>query len=497
MRYQGSEVRDQGSVESLVGELRRLAPTGGMTADSRRVRAGDVFLAFPGDVHDGRKFIPAALAAGAAAVLWDPEGYAWPAEAAVANRPVADLRRQSARLAAAWWQEPSRRLRMVGVTGTNGKTSCSHWLAEAFTRLGRRTALIGTLGNGFPGELAGTSHTTPDAVTLQGLLAEFRQAGAAGVVMEVSSHALDQGRVEGVQYDVAVLTNLSRDHLDYHGDMASYAHAKARLFDWPSLQWAILNADDAFGQRLAADLEGGPVRVLSYGLACGDVRAESLQASADGLEMGIATPWGQGHLASPLVGEFNAYNLLACLAVLLASDVPLDDALDVLATVHPVPGRMQRLGGAAQPTVIVDYAHTPDALEKALKTLRPLATGKLCCVFGCGGGRDKGKRPLMGGVAAALADRVIVTSDNPRHEEPAEIVADILAGMPPGQVSILDRAQAIRAAIAQADAADVVLIAGKGHEDYQEIRGERLPFSDYELASQALAARKEAGHAAT
>jgi UDP-N-acetylmuramoyl-L-alanyl-D-glutamate--2,6-diaminopimelate ligase len=478
-------------------ELRRLAPAAkGMTADSRRVGPGDVFLAFPGDVHDGRQYIASAVAAGAAAVVWEPEGYQWEVGPGVLGRPLPGLRGQAARLAAAWWQDPSRGLWMVGVTGTNGKTSCSHWLAEAFTRLGRRSALIGTLGNGFAEALAGTSHTTPDAVTLQGLLAKFRDVGAAGVAMEVSSHALDQGRVEGVHFDVAVLTNLSRDHLDYHGDMAAYAHAKARLFAWPGLKWAILNADDELGRSLLADLRGGPVRVLSYGLGEGDVRAIGLRASAAGLSLDITTPWGQGHLDSPLVGEFNACNLLACLAVLLASEVPLADALTALAAVQPVPGRMQRLGGGGRPTVIIDYAHTPDALEKALKTLRPLAAGRLCCVFGCGGGRDKGKRPLMGGIAAALADQAIVTSDNPRHEDPAEIVAEILAGMPPGQVCILDRAEAISAAIAQANAGDVVLLAGKGHEDYQEIRGERLPFSDLEVAGRALASWKEAGHAA-
>jgi len=317
---------------ALVNELRAALPVAArMTADSRRVGQGDVFLAFPGDVHDGRQYIANALNAGAAAVLWEPEGYAWPAEAAALQRPVPGLRAHAAELAAGWYGEPSRDLWMVGVTGTNGKTSCSHWLAEAFTRLGRRTALIGTLGNGFPGELAGTSHTTPDAVTLQGLLAGYRDGGAAGVAMEVSSHALDQGRVAGVIFDVAVLTNLSRDHLDYHGDMAAYAHAKARLFDWPGLKWAVLNADDELGQRLTGDLKGGRVRVLSYGLGNGDVRARILAASAAGLHLEVETPWGKGELQSPLVGEFNAYNLLACLSVLLASEVSLADALAVLS----------------------------------------------------------------------------------------------------------------------------------------------------------------------
>lgn len=473
--------------QALLARLRQLVPVGaGMTADSRRLRPGDVFLAYPGRAHDGRRHIAAALAAGAAAVLWEPQGAEIPGTPP--GFPVPRLRERAAALAAAWWGEPSRGLWMVGVTGTNGKTSVSHWLAEAFGYLGRPTACVGTLGNGFPAALESTSHTTPDAVTLQGLLAGYRAAGAAGVAMEVSSHALDQGRVAEVAFDVAVLTNLSRDHLDYHGDMAAYAQAKARLFGWPGLRWAVLNRDDELGASLLADLAGGPVRTLGYGLGDAEIRAESLVANAAGVRMRVATPWGRGELASPVLGEFNAYNLLACLAVLLASDTPLSDALAALATVRPVAGRMQRLGGqAGEPTVVVDFAHTPDALEKALHTLRPLTDGRLICLFGCGGGRDKGKRPLMGAVAAALADQVIVTSDNPREEDPAHIVADILAGMPPGQQAILDRAAAIQAAIAGAVAGDVLLLAGKGHENYQEIQGVRRPFSDLEVAARALA----------
>lgn len=480
---------------SLIREVRQRWPQARrLTADSRQVQTNDVFLAFPGDVHDGRRHVDAALAAGAAAVLWEPAG----AETDLARLPglaVANLRGQAAELAAEWWQHPSRALWMVGVTGTNGKTSCSHWLAEALARLGRRTAVIGTLGNGFPEALAGSSHTTPDPVTLQGLLADYRAAGAAAIAMEVSSHALDQGRVAAVAFDIAVLTNLSRDHLDYHGDMARYAAAKARLFHWPGLRQAVLNLDDEFGQHLARALAASDVRVLGYGLRAGEIRGEGLRLGVDGLSLDVRTPWGNGRLDSRLLGEFNAYNLLACLGVLLASEIPFDAALAALAEVHAVPGRMQRLGGGGQPTVVVDYAHTPDALDKTLATLRPLARGRLRCVFGCGGGRDKGKRALMGEVAARRADAVIVTSDNPRHEDPAAIVADILAGMPAGQVVRLDRAEAIGIAIAEAGPDDVVLIAGKGHETYQEVGNERLPFADAEVARRALAARKEAAHA--
>ncbi|TCJ18720.1 UDP-N-acetylmuramoyl-L-alanyl-D-glutamate--2,6-diaminopimelate ligase [Parasulfuritortus cantonensis] len=472
----------------LAAELRaRLPGAAGLTADSRKVRPGDVFLAMPGAVHDGRAHIPAALAAGAAGIVWEAEGYAWPAQYEVANWPVAGLAGIAAGLAGEWWQRPSETLWMVGITGTNGKTSCSHWLADCLGRLGRRTAVIGTLGNGFPDALAGASHTTPDAVSLQGLLAGYRDAGAAGVAMEVSSHALDQGRVAGVAFDVAVLTNLSRDHLDYHGDMASYAHAKARLFDWPGLGWAVLNQEDELGRRLYADLAGRPVERLGYGFGAGEVRGSDLRLSADGLAMNVATPWGGGELRAALMGRFNADNLLACLAALLASGVDLEAALAVLGQVRPAPGRMQRVAGpAGTPTLVVDYAHTPDALEKALATLRPLTAGRLLCVFGCGGGRDRGKRPLMGEVAARLADLAIVTSDNPRNEDPAAIVAEIRAGMSGAERVEPDRGQAIAEAIALAGPDDVVLVAGKGHEDYQEVQGERRPFSDVAVAQQLL-----------
>lgn len=482
------------AMENLVAALRSQLPGArGLSADSRKVGPGDLFLAMPGGMHDGRQHIQAAAAAGAAGVVWEARGYEWPAGLDLPNWPVANLRDQAASLAAHWWGRPSEALAMIGVTGTNGKTSCSHWLADCLGRLGRPTAVIGTLGNGFPGALAGASHTTPDAVTLQGLLANYRAAGANGVAMEVSSHALDQGRVEGVEFDVAVLTNLSRDHLDYHGDMAAYARAKSRLFDWPGLGWAVLNQDDELGRQLYGQLAGRSVERLGYGFAAGEIRGSDLHMSAEGLRFQVATPWGGGELATGLMGRFNADNLLACLAALLASGVALDDALAVLATVQPAPGRMQRvIGPAGTPTVVVDYAHTPDALEKALASLRPLAAGRLVCVFGCGGGRDKGKRPLMGGIAARLADQVVVTSDNPRNEVPAEIISQILAGMPAGVRVEEDRARAIAWAIAEARGGDVVLVAGKGHEEYQEIHGVRRPFSDVAEAAQALKEHKHA-----
>jgi UDP-N-acetylmuramoyl-L-alanyl-D-glutamate--2,6-diaminopimelate ligase len=469
--------------------LRSHCPAGaGLSADSRLVAPGDVFLAFPGEVHDGRQYIPQAIAAGAGAILWEAEG--WSLQSGVPNLPVQGLRALAAEIAAQWYGDPSRALWMTGVTGTNGKTSVAHWLGQALTAAGRPSAILGTLGNGMPGALQPATHTTPDCVTLQRLLAGYRAAGAEAAVMEVSSHGLAQGRVQGVHFDVAVLTNLSRDHLDYHGDMASYAEAKAKLFGWPGLAWALLNLDDPFGQALHQRLAGTPVRCLGYGLQGGDILGKVLKLDAEGIRMAVDTPWGRGEVVSPLLGEFNAYNLLAVLGGLLAAGVPLDTALAQLGRLRPVAGRMQTLRlGDEGPTVVVDYAHTPDALEKTLQALRRLTSGRLWCVFGAGGGRDRGKRPLMGGIAASLADAVVVTSDNPRYEEPAGIIADILAGMPPGQTAIIDRAEAIRRAIAAAGREDVVLIAGKGHEDYQEIHGVRQPFSDLDVARAALEER--------
>jgi len=497
----------------LVTTLRALAPAArNLSADSRQIEAGDVFLAFPGAEHDGRDHIASAIHAGAAAVIWEPTGGAWNAAWRVPHLPIANLKTQAASLAAAWYGQPSQTLWMTGITGTNGKTSVAQWLAAAFTDLGRKTATIGTLGNGFPGQLASASHTTPHTVSLQRLLADFRQAGAAGVAMEVSSHGLDQGRVEGVAFDVAVFTNLSRDHLDYHGDMQQYAAAKSRLFHWTGLKAAVLNADDELGASLVGQLRHAATRVLSYGLHTGDLRAQRCQADRHGLHLEITSPWGDGQLDSPLLGEFNAYNLLAALGALLVSDVPLEQALAALAKMQSVSGRMQRVDASANdPSVIIDFAHTPDALDKVLTALKPLTTGRLICVFGCGGGRDTGKRPLMGAAVAACADLAIVTSDNPRHEDPAHIVAGILGGMPPpsppaplplaGEGSIesrsttctvnviLDRRAAISAAILQARPDDIVVLAGKGHEDYQDIKGVKHPFSDLAEARLALAAR--------
>jgi UDP-N-acetylmuramoyl-L-alanyl-D-glutamate--2,6-diaminopimelate ligase len=380
---------------------------------------------------------------------------------------------------------------MVGVTGTNGKTSVAHWIAQTLSQLGRKTAVIGTIGNGFPGALTPALNTTPDAIELQQRLAFYRQQGAAACAMEVSSHGLAQGRVNGTSFNVAVLTNLSRDHLDYHGNMENYADAKARLFSWPGLEWVVVNVDDAFGQQLESETR--PSRVAGYGFQRGAVVGEKLRLSQAGLHLSVHTDWGNAEIDAPLLGRFNAANLLAVLTTLLVSGVKLDDACQALAHITPPPGRMQTFGGNAHPLVVVDYAHTPDALEKVLATLREIVSGgRLICVFGCGGNRDKGKRPLMGQAVAKGADEVWITSDNPRNEDPRHIIDDILAGTggkPHVEPHVEpDRARAIFEAIGGAHHGDVVLIAGKGHEEYQEIAGERVPFSDVAVAKKALEA---------
>ncbi len=473
-----------------------------LVTDSREIMPGDTFVAYPGAAADGRQFIAQAIARGANAVIWDAEKFAWNSAWQVPNLGVRDLRHHAGEIADHVYGAPSRSLWMVGVTGTNGKTSCSHWLAQSLGALGNKTALIGTLGNGFPGALTATLNTTPDAIRLHGLLAQYLHQGAQSVVMEVSSHALVQGRVNAIKYDVALLTNLSRDHLDYHGDMESYAAAKRRLFDWQHLKYAVLNLDDDFGAELASRLQGGSVEVIGYGLSDAALQfaearglrmvyGSELQMHQSGLLLKLHTSWGRAELDSRLVGRFNASNLLGALAVLLVSGIALQDAVGALARAEAAPGRMQSLGGAGRPAVVVDYAHTPDALAKVLQSLREAVRdgGRLVCVFGCGGDRDRGKRPMMGQVASKWADACIVTTDNPRNEQPDDIIAAIVAGIEGKNYRVVaDRAQAIAQAIGEAAAADTVLLAGKGHETYQEIRGERLPFSDIETAQRALAA---------
>lgn len=474
-----------------------------LATDSRGVRPGDTFLAYTGEKLDGRTFISQAVANGANAVLWESRGFEWNPAWRIPNAPVSQLRAKAGVIASRVHGDPSRKLWVVGVTGTNGKTSCTQWIAQAMSTLGKKTAVVGTLGSGFPGELAPGANTTPDPVLLQEQFAGFLAGGAAAVAMEVSSHALEQGRANGTVFSAALFTNLSRDHLDYHGSMEAYGAAKARLFRWPELKHAILNMDDGFGREVARGIAGCGAQVVGYGFedsGCrirdtGElrlVRGHGLKVSEEGLAFNVESSWGRATLRSPLVGRFNAANLLAVLTTLLAGEVPVDDAIMALEGIRPVPGRMQRVGGNGKPLVVVDYAHTPDALEKVLRALREVMGGnvrpgaKLICVFGCGGDRDRGKRPLMGKAASRLADTVIITSDNPRSEEPRAIIDGILAGAGANYQVEEDRAAAIFRAIHEARTGDVVLIAGKGHETHQEIKGVRFPFNDLEVARLAL-----------
>ena len=473
----------------------------GLAMDSRAMVPGGLFLACVGTRAHGMTYAAAAVRHGAAAVLAEPDAE-WPPARLAAQAgalgvpiiPVPELGRLASHLAARFHGEPARQLRMLGVTGTNGKTSVTQFLAQALAPAWR-CGVLGTVGYGFPGDLQAASHTTPDPVRLQELLAELHDAGARAVAMEVSSHALHQHRVGAVPFDTAVFTNLSRDHLDYHGSMAAYADAKAQLFRQPGLRLAVLNTDDAMGLRLADELRGRVTVV-----ACGRTDATSAHAAhyvhlhnvkvgPDGLAFDFDSSWGPGSVRTPLLGEFNAENLSLVLGVLLAWDMAPAQAAQRLAALMPVPGRMQTFGGSGRPLVVVDYAHTPDALAKVLNSLRAHTRGRLVCVFGCGGDRDRGKRPEMGALAERLADRVLLTDDNPRSEDGDAIVAAIRAGMARPEAALVERnrAAAIRRAIADAGPDDLILLAGKGHEDYQLVGDLRLPFSDAEQVRLALA----------
>jgi len=482
--------------------LQRLRLSGvvpsGIRADSRKLQAGEVFAAWPGFATDGRRFIAAALERGAAAVLWDDADGFRAESLPVPAVAVPGLRRLGGHLAHEIYGRPSSRLWMAGVTGTNGKTTVSQWLARALEDLGGRCGVIGTLGCGFPDRLEDFAATTPDALELHRMLGAFVTARADAAAMEVSSIGLDQDRVNGVAFDVAVFTNFTRDHLDYHGSMDAYAAAKARLFDLPGMAAAVINFDDGFGLTQARRLVARGMPVIGYTRFASNATAvpgarvlvgDRLQETPSGLRFALC--WGEvcHDVQVRMVAPFNVSNLLAVVGALLARDVPLPDALPVAARLTPPEGRMQLLGGVCEPLVVVDYAHTPDALSKVLEAIRGTVRtrgGQLVCVFGCGGDRDPGKRPLMGEVARQLADRVLITSDNPRSEDPLAIIDMIAAGAGPQAERVADRAQAIGLAIAEAGADDVIVVAGKGHEPYQEIRGERLPFSDLEQARSAL-----------
>jgi UDP-N-acetylmuramoyl-L-alanyl-D-glutamate--2,6-diaminopimelate ligase len=477
--------------------LAQLARQGAMierlAADSRRAGPGVAFFAWPGERADGRAHIADAVGRGAAAVLWEAEGFAWRAQWRVPNAAVPGLRRQAGALAHAFYGRPSQTLWTCGVTGTNGKTTCSQWIAATLGAAGTKCAVVGTLGAGFPGALEDAGHTTPDVLELHRLLADFRRQGAGAVAMEVSSHALAQGRVDGVAFDCALFTNLTHDHLDYHGTMQAYAEAKARLFDAEGLGCAVVNLDDAFGAQLAARLAARGVRTIGTRMTPGRAPGEFLVATRiEGRRVSIASSWGDAEATIPALGAYNVANALGVAGALLARGMAFGDAVRALADLPEVPGRMQRLGGAQAPLVVIDYAHSPDALENVLRALRPEAQargGALVVVFGAGGDRDRAKRAPMGEAAGRLADRVLLTSDNPRGEDPLAILREIAEGAGGRCAQEPDRARAIERAIAAADAADLVLIAGKGHETTQEIAGRRLPFSAAEAARAALARR--------
>ena len=477
---------------STLAWLRARAPQGQLRTDSRHVQPGDIFIAWPGAAADGRAFVAQALAHGAAACLVEHDGSADFAFADARIASFTGLKAITGSLAAQWLGHPAQALRIVAVTGTNGKTSTAWWLAHALPRC----AMVGTLGVGLPPHFTSTGMTTPDPVLLQTEFSMFIAAGAEFAAIEASSIGIVEHRLAGTAIDTAVFTNFTQDHLDYHGSMDAYWQAKAQLFDWPGLRVAVVNVDDAQGRALAQTLAPrSALDVWTVGLQHpARLMAVDIAHTAQGMAFTVVEGQQRQPMQTALIGQYNISNLLGVLATLRGQGHSLAQAVAACASLQPVPGRMQQIAVVGQPLVAIDYAHTPDALVQALAALRPLAQargGRLCCVFGCGGNRDARKRPLMGAAAEQGADQVLVTSDNPRLEDPQAIVADILAGMRPQTPYELDRAAAIAQAIAQADARDVVLLAGKGHEDYQDAQGHKRPFSDYHEAARAVQARQE------
>lgn len=473
-------------------DLERLPPlsVSGLSLNSRLIQPGELFLACAGTAQHGVRFIDDAVERGAVAVALEPSEFTRGFNLSGVTVPVFEVENlhwHASEVAARFYGEPSEAIQVVGITGTNGKTSVSQFIAQAISQ-DAPCGVVGTLGSGLYGQLTDTGHTTPDAVSLQRQLAEMNDAGAGHVAMEVSSHALDQGRVNGVHFDVAVFTNLSHEHLDYHGDMATYAAAKQRLFRFPAVKHAVINADDPVGREWLARLPQG-VEAISYSLnGEAKLRGDNLHLDGSGLRMRVHYNGQSGELQTGLLGRFNAANLLAACGALLALGYEFKDALARLAQVSTVPGRMEAFGGGAKPLVVVDYAHTPDALESALLALREHTVNRLWCIFGCGGDRDREKRPLMGRIAEQQADSVVLTDDNPRHEDPYTIIEQILGGiMEPDAVYVeRDRTQAIAHAIERSHTGDVILVAGKGHESEQKIGDRLIPYSDRVEVAQLL-----------
>jgi UDP-N-acetylmuramoyl-L-alanyl-D-glutamate--2,6-diaminopimelate ligase len=481
-----------------------------VTLDSRAATPGSLFLACSGQKHHGLEFAGQAIARGATAVLFEPENMSAGGvprhDPAIFFGSVPQLSRHVGTIADRFFGSPSQAMSIAGITGTNGKTTCAFVLAQALTHCGRPSAYSGTIGFGMPSALTSTTHTTSDAVTVHRQLDELRKLGAESVCMEVSSHALAQARVNGVRFHTAVFTNLTRDHLDYHLTMEKYGAAKALLFGWEGLVARIINVDDEFGAKLAAAPSSARLVITTRKepTTIGEfVRATRVRAESSGLVIDIESSWGVGEVDVPFIGDFNVENVLTVLATLLAWGVPLADATHALSKCRPPSGRMELFGGRDPlPLVVVDYAHTPDALSKALRAARMHCRGRLSVVFGCGGDRDPGKRPLMGTIAAELADEIVITDDNPRTEDPRRIVADICAGLRAAPVMVRatsvrvehDRRKAITSTLNNAVAGDVVVVAGKGHEDYQIYGTEHRPFSDQavireQFGEQACSAR--------
>ena len=462
----------------------------GLRTDSRRVTTGDAFVALPGSRTTADHYVDEAIRAGAIVIILDVSE---PAPCYEYNGalvvPLPELRNHLGRIADRFYEHPSRRLRVIGVTGTNGKTSVSHFVAQLLNAAGTPCGVLGTLGFGLPGRLMPATHTTPDVVEVNRALFTMARDGARAVVMEVSSHALDQGRIDGINVIGAVFTNLTRDHLDYHGSMAAYGQAKASLFTREGLHFSVINFDDPFGRQLYEQTEGRCDRVrYSLHESQTELWMTRFDPSPDGFEADVDGQWGAFTVSAPLMGSFNASNLLAAMAATLSLGVSVEAVVSAVLRLEPPAGRLESFTGASGVRVVVDYAHTTDALANALAALRPHASGRLICVFGCGGDRDSGKRPEMARQAEQVADHVIVTDDNPRTESPQAIVKDILAGFSnPSAVDVIhDRADAIRSAVDQARPGDVVLVAGKGHEAWQERNGQRTPFSDVAHVQEAL-----------
>ncbi len=463
----------------------------GLSYDSRTLQTGDAFIAVQGFTAHGLSYLSAEQASKASVVLYEvpaPNDVVLPANALA----VTHLKQKQAQIADRFYGSPSKMIQMIGVTGTNGKTSSVQLIAEAYSLLGTTAGTIGTLGAGLVGRLQTGERTTPDVIAVQRSIADMRDDGAQLIAMEVSSHALDQGRVDEVRFDTAVFSNLTLDHLDYHGNMQAYFAAKAKLFAWPGLRHAVVNVDDAYGEQLFDQINDGLacISTSSKQHSKASLRAEQVSLSLSGMSFSLVYEGQQALVNSPLLGRFNVDNLLAVAGVLLVNGLDLQQVASVLGKLSPVGGRMSRLGGEqGLPLVVVDYAHTPDALQQALKTLRGHSQARLICVFGCGGDRDRSKRPLMAAIAERLADMVWLTDDNPRTESGDAIVAEICSGFQ--QMSSVhiqrNRRLAIKEAIAAANASDIVLIAGKGHETYQEQDGVKMPFDDRAIAAEYLA----------